>query len=112
MNSKNVTFFRCFFRYLMVVHVLIQALIATICICAIGISVVEGRTLGESFYFTFVTALSIGYGDIVPVTIIGRVISVFIGLVGMVFVGLTVAVATRALADTVKHTHPHNHAKN
>jgi len=33
---------------------------------------------------------------------LGRVVSVGIGLVGMVFVGLSVAIATRALADTVK----------
>ncbi|MDC0937341.1 potassium channel family protein, partial [Pirellulales bacterium] len=54
-------------------------------------------------YFAFITGLSIGYGDIAPTTGLGRVMSVAIGLTGMIFVGLSVAVSTRALADTVKH---------
>ena len=56
----------------------------------------------EAVYFAFITGLSIGYGDITPDTALGRLISVLIGLVGMLFVGITVAIATRALADVVK----------
>ena len=74
-----------------------------ICFGGVAISFVEERSLEESLYFSFITALSIGYGDIAPQTTVGRIISVFIGLVGMIFIGLTVAVATRALADTVAH---------
>jgi hypothetical protein len=63
---------------------------------------VENRELGEGIYFAFITGLSIGYGDITPATAWGRVVSVLIGLVGTIFVGLTVAVATRALADSIR----------
>jgi hypothetical protein len=46
--------------------------------------------------------MSIGYGDISPQTGFGKLTSVGIGLVGMLFVGATVAVANRALADSAR----------
>jgi len=73
-----------------------------ICLGAIAISVLEQLTIEESLYFAFITGLSVGFGDIAPQTTAGRIISVAIALVGVIFVGLVVAVATRALADTVE----------
>jgi hypothetical protein len=63
---------------------------------------VEGIKLGDAVYFAFITGLSIGYGDISPETVVGKVMSVVIGLVGMLFIGMTTAIATRALGDTAK----------
>jgi hypothetical protein len=68
-----------------------------------AIAKVESVELGDAIYFSFITGLSIGYGDIHPETVGGKIVSVVIGFVGMIFVGLNVAVATRALADTVTH---------
>lgn len=36
-------------------------------------SVAEGKSLWDSFYWTFITATSTGYGDITPQTIVGRI---------------------------------------
>lgn len=66
------------------------------------ISKVEHIKLSDAIYFSFITALSIGYGDISPTTGIGKLVSVVIGLIGMLFVGITVAIATRAVAVTAK----------
>ena len=96
------TFLGYFLRYLLIVREVIVGLLLMLLLGAAAISIVEERTLGESIYFSFITGLSVGYGDIAPQTIWGRVVSVAMGFVGMIFVGLTVAVATRALADTVK----------
>ena len=57
-------------------------------LAAITISRVENLEIGDGIYFAFITGLSIGYGDITPVTAWGRVVSVFIGLIGMIFVGV------------------------
>jgi voltage-gated potassium channel len=54
----------------------------------------------DSLYFAFVTAFTIGYGDIAPVTAGGRIVSLLVGLLGLVFTGLVVAIATRSLALT------------
>ena len=63
---------------------------------------VEPRTLGESIYLVLITALTIGYGDIVPSTVIGKTAVVFAGLVGILFTGLTTALAVRALEFTLR----------
>ncbi len=101
-NRGFVTFLRHFFRHTLIVREILAGLLLLICLGGITISYVENRSMEESLYFAFITGLSIGYGDIAPSTIWGRVISVTIGLVGMVFIGLTVAVATRALSDAVE----------
>ena len=105
--STLMAFTRNFFRYVLYVGELLVGLIVLVILGGVAISWVERIELGDAIYFAFITGLSIGYGDIAPVTLWGRVVSVAIGMIGMVFVGLTVAIATRALADTVKHHRPH-----
>jgi voltage-gated potassium channel len=101
-QSDFAIFLRYFAKYLFYVRHLILALLVHIVLGGVLISYLEGLHVGESIYFSFITGLTIGYGDIEPVTTGGRVVSVWIGMIGMLFTGMTVAVATRALADTVK----------
>jgi hypothetical protein len=54
--------------------------------------------VGESIYFAFVTALTIGYGDLAPKTFLARVLAICIGLCGVLLTALIAAVAVRALA--------------
>jgi hypothetical protein len=72
----------------------------------IAIWMVEDIELEPAIYLAFITGLTVGYGDIHPVTTLGHVISVSIGFVGTVFVGLVVAISTRALAKTIKESEP------
>ena len=100
--SDYAIFVLYFAKYLFVVRHLIMAFVVHIVLGGIVISYLEGLHVGESIYFAFITGLTIGYGDIEPMTTWGRVVSVGIGITGMLFTGLTVAVATRALVDTVE----------
>lgn len=109
MIIKRLTLFRefigTFARYAMYIREVIGSMVALIVLAGFTISKVEGLKLGDSIYFAFITALSVGYGDISPKTNLGKLVSVGIGLMGILFVGITAAIATRALADTVKqHT--------
>jgi hypothetical protein len=88
-----------------------EAIVSLLLLIVLGgcaIAKLEGVKLGDEIYIDSITGLSIGYGDIAPKTELGRAVSVAIGLVGMLFVGLTVAVATRALRDTVEHSRKTN----
>lgn len=58
---------------------------------------IEQWSLGESLYFTSITGLTIGYGDLVPKHFISRLGAVIIGIVGVVLMGLIAAMAVRAL---------------
>ena len=104
--SQHSNHFLIFARYSLkygfyVRHILV-ALLLLIVLGGVAIAYVEGLHLGESIYFAFITGLTIGYGDIAPVTTWGRVVSVAIAFVGLLYTGLAAAVATRALADAVK----------
>lgn len=61
------------------------------------ISFVEGMSLVKAIYFTFITALAVGYGDITPSTLAGKLVSVFIGILGIVFFGIIIGISTRAI---------------
>jgi voltage-gated potassium channel len=50
-------------------------------------------SLGQTFYFCAVTALTIGYGDVVPITVLGRIIAVLLGLLGVLITGVVTASA-------------------
>jgi len=52
---------------------------------------------GNAIYFTFVTSLTIGYGDIVPRQALGRALAVGIGFCGLFLTGLTAGIAMYAL---------------
>jgi ion channel len=61
------------------------------------IGFVEGWSVGDAIYFTFVTGLSIGYGDIVPRQALGRALAVGIGICGLFLTGLTAGIAVYAM---------------
>jgi hypothetical protein len=66
---------------------------------ALGVLIgfVEGWSVGDDIYFTFVTGLTIGYGDIVPRQAFGRALAVGIGMLGLFLTGLIVGIAIYAL---------------
>jgi voltage-gated potassium channel len=60
------------------------------------IAATEKVSFGKAVYFCCITGLTVGYGDIAPMTAIGRVISVLLGLIGILFTGVVVATAVEA----------------
>jgi hypothetical protein len=56
-----------------------------------AIALAEKMPFADTLYFAFVTGLTIGYGDIVPLTLFGRFVAILIGIVGIFFTGLMVA---------------------
>jgi hypothetical protein len=63
------------------------------------VGLLEHWSLLDSIYFTFVTGLTIGYGDLVPKTLLGRLLAPTLGLTGILLTALLAAVAVRALPD-------------
>ncbi len=70
-----------------------------------GIAAIENIPVGDAVYFAFITGLTVGYGDLVAHTGFGRVISVFLGFVGIIFTGLVVAAATHAVREAWDEVH-------
>jgi voltage-gated potassium channel len=66
---------------------------------ALGLLVgfVEGWPIGDTLYFTFVTGLTIGYGDVVPRHGLARALAVAIGFCGILMTALVAAIAVHAM---------------
>ena len=62
---------------------------------------IERWSLGDTVYFTFVTGLTIGYGDLVPRQTLSRVLAIGIGFCGLFLTGLAAAIAVHALRSTL-----------
>jgi len=62
---------------------------------------VEGWSVGDAVYFTFVTGLTIGYGDIVPRQAIGRALAIGIGASGIFLTGLIAGIAVYAMGTAL-----------
>src|ERR1700740_3161165 len=60
------------------------------------IGFLEGWSFGDAVYFTFVTGLTIGYGDIVPRQAFTRALAIVIGFGGILLTGLVAAIAVNA----------------
>ena len=91
-----------FFRAIWHVRAVILALLALVVVDAAAIAHVEKMAFGDALYFAFVTGLTIGYGDIVMHTPVGRLIALLIALVGILFSGLIVAVAVHAVRESIE----------
>ena len=87
---------------------LYAGLLAFIMAGAVIIVATEKVSFGEAVYFSFITGLTVGYGDIVPGTAIGRIISVLLGLVGILFTGVVVAAAVQAIRYALEETRSQN----
>ncbi len=98
-------FLRAWIRYTSYVREIIGTLLLILLLGGVLIWMNEDISFGDAIYFTFITGLSVGYGDITPETTIGKLTSVGIGIIGVLIVGLSVAIGARALTDTAKRHH-------
>jgi voltage-gated potassium channel len=56
----------------------------------------EGWRPFDGFYWSFITATTIGYGDMRPVNPGSRIIAILIGLMGLTMTGILIAIAVHA----------------
>jgi len=61
------------------------------------IGFIEGWSIVDAMYFTFITGLTIGYGDVVPRQVLARVFAIGIGVSGLFLTGVVAAIAVHAM---------------
>ena len=76
------------------------ALLAFLMAGAVIIAGVENMSLGEAIYFSLITGFTVGYGDIIPNTTVGRIVCVALGFIGIIFSGLVVAITVHAVRES------------
>lgn len=87
---------------LRVVWPILSALLVVMMGLGVVVGLIEGWRLSDSLYFAFVSGLTIGYGDLVPKTLLSRVLAVVIGTTGILLTGLVAAIAVQALLGAMR----------
>ncbi len=93
------------FHFWVGVHLLryiLTGLIVGLLLLALVIWWAENGSFGDAVYLTLITGLTVGYGDISPVTLAGRIASILAALVGVIFIGIYVAIATTTVSNSVR----------
>lgn len=66
------------------------------------------RSIPESIYWAVVTLTTVGYGDIVPVTTLGKFIAGFIMIIGYAIIAVPTGIVTSELAKEFRNPTPTN----
>jgi hypothetical protein len=93
-------FFKSLVQQLRVVWPIVSGIILIMVGSGLAIWRIEDWRIDEALYFTFVTGLTIGYGDFTPKHVSARLLAVVIGFAGIVLTGLIAAVSVQALNAT------------
>jgi len=78
----------------------LSVVLAFIAACGVIVGLVEGWGAWRGLYFGFITALTIGYGDLVPTRPLTHVLAVLAGFAGITMAALLAGVTVRAFQVT------------
>eukprot|EP00760_Papus_ankaliazontas_P013930 PhM_4_TR15923/c0_g1_i2/m.11366 len=73
------------------------ALLSSLLLLSVGVAVAEDLTYGDAVWSMLATATTVGYGDIVPGSALGRLLAAFMSICGLVCISLMIAVVNRKL---------------
>ena len=99
------SYLQYFFHHLTIAWPLLGTIALLITTLGIIVGFIESWGRFDSIYWAFITATTVGYGDIRPLKRVSRILSVLIALIGVTFTGIIVALAidaaTRAFSDAL-----------
>ena len=79
---------------------LLAFLALIILVLGLVVGAIESWPRFDSVYWAFITATTVGYGDIRPKLRVSRMLSILIALIGVTFTGLLVALAINAASSS------------
>ena len=106
--QSSIRFFRHVLSLIKFIWPVFSMLLILIMLLGLITGIREGWTIGDSFYYAFITAFTIGYGDLAPKYPLTKTLAVVIGLVGFLFTGILVAIAVESMRYTIKGKTPVN----
>ncbi len=98
----TLTFIKLFFFGLYLAAPILLFLLASILLIGQFVGRREGWRRFDAFYWSFVTATTLGYGDFRPTQKMTRALSVLMTLTGIVFTGIIVAVALNSAMEAFR----------
>jgi len=95
-TGLTTTFLKEFTFDLWVTSPLLLSLALVVTVLGQFVGKKEGWSSFDSFYWSFITATTVGYGDIRPHRRGSKILSIVIALSGLTFTGILVAVAVHS----------------
>lgn len=95
-TGLTITFLKEFGAGLWLTFPLLFSLAAVIIVLGQLIGKQEGWSRIDSFYWSFITATTVGYGDLRPAKNLSRIIAILIAFLGLLLSGIIIAIAVRA----------------
>jgi len=95
-TGLTVTFLKQFCYGLWLTLPLLVSLALGITLLGQAVAREEGWSRFDSFYWSFITATTVGYGDVRPLKRKSRVIAIIIAFLGLTLSGIIIAVAVQA----------------
>jgi Ion channel len=95
-SGLTTTFLKEFLFALWLTLPLLLTLAAFIAVLGHIVGKNEGWLAFDSFYWAFITATTVGYGDIRPIRRSSRILSIIIGFSGLILSGILVAIAVHS----------------
>ncbi|OWV66431.1 Ion channel [Rhizobium sp. R339] len=90
-------FFIALAKQLRVIWPILSGIVSIMLASGLAIWRIEDWRIDEALYFTFVTGLTIGYGDFTPKHVSARILALVIGFAGIVLTGVIAAITVKAL---------------
>ncbi len=103
-TGLTITFLREFGEGLWIALPLLLTLALAIALLGRLVGKKEGWSTFDSFYWSFVTATTVGYGDLRPARRASKIIALMIATLGLLLSGILIAIAVRA-ATIAMQTH-------
>lgn len=100
----TLIFFKLFMYHLWLVSPILGSLLLFIIAFGHIVGRIEGWDRFDALYWSLITAITVGYGDIHPVKRSSKAMSVLIAFVGVVFTGIIVALAIYATSKAFDAT--------
>ena len=97
--STQRLYARAFVRGLIVVWPILSGLLVTVAVIGAVVGLIEDWGVWRGIYFGYVTALTIGYGDLVPTHVVTQVLALAVGFSGIATTALIAAMAVRAFQE-------------
>jgi voltage-gated potassium channel len=92
----TVSFVKLFFEGIYLISPILSFLVAIILILGQIVGRHESWKPFDAAYWSFITATTVGYGDMQPVSRSSRILSVLIAMTGLILSGIVVAIALNA----------------
>lgn len=96
----TIEFFKTYFKVIYLTAPLLSGFVFLIIALGLTAGRLEKWKVSDSLYWSFITATTVGYGDIRPAGRLARFLSVMIAFAGLIFTGILIAIALETVSLT------------